>query len=37
MTRQLNDLEKSLKMLKVDLEAKQEAHKASMLAKQEML
>jgi chromosome segregation ATPase len=37
MRAQLADLEKSLKMLKTDLEAKQSAHKTAMLQKQEML
>lgn len=37
MKGQLSNLEKSLKMLRADLEAKQTAHKAAMLQKQEML
>lgn len=34
---QLSDLEKSLKMLRTDLETKQASHKTAMLQKQEML
>ena len=37
MKAQLSDLEKSLKMLRTDLEAKQGSHKTAMLQKQEML
>ena len=37
MKAQLGDLEKSLKALRQDLEAKQGAHKNGMLFKQEML
>jgi hypothetical protein len=37
MKAQLSDLEKNLKMLRTDLEAKQGSHKTAMLQKQEML